>query len=236
MDQVLLDTIKSKGYWRINFKPIVLPEGELSLNSCRSMVESSSVELRGWDYPHISTRNDQESGRGPAGTHWHNWINWGNHKEFWNFYKTSQYLHYLALREHWLEQDIFGDGRRPAGAPDRPLSIVGTIYQITEIFEFIFRLYSAGNYKSGAEVSISLYNARNMELWLDESNRIPFSYPRTTLAEIINVRRDLLSTELGSRDHKISRGVLVEIFDNFGWSVSEERIEVDQSKFLKRQF
>src|SRR5690349_1351560 len=103
MKDGLIEKIQSKAYWRINFRPLVLPETMLSLPQCNDLVDKCHVELRGWDYPHMSRRRDVDSDYGPAGKYYEHWIDWDQHIEFWRMFRSSQYLHYRALWEDWIE-------------------------------------------------------------------------------------------------------------------------------------
>lgn len=72
----LLDKIKSRGYWRINFQPLVAVRKLESIAACKDMVERNTVELRGWDYPHFSKRVDADSGVETGNDYYQGWIDW----------------------------------------------------------------------------------------------------------------------------------------------------------------
>ena len=78
----LQEKIKTRGYWRINFQPLVYQQKISSLGSCRDFVERHIVRLRGWDYPAFLRKNDEYSGLEPAADFYLGWVDWENHKKY----------------------------------------------------------------------------------------------------------------------------------------------------------
>lgn len=233
MQDGLIERIKSRGYWRINFQPKKLIPEKLPLAQCKNFVEQNSVRLRGWDYPHIPVRSDDHGGQLPSGEFYEAWTNWWNHIEFWRMYRSRQYLHYLALREDWFEESDWARGLAEQVKPGQRLGTGGTIYQITEIFEFVSRLGRNDCYPDGVFVNISLENTKGRELWIDDPNRMSFSFPRQTGAERIEIRRELSTSDYVLNTSEMAISVIVELFDQFGWeNVSTENIRRDQQTFL----
>ena len=55
--------IKSRGYWEVVIRPLKFNEKRLeSLKACSDLVLENKVRLRGWDYPHLSSKYDVVSG------------------------------------------------------------------------------------------------------------------------------------------------------------------------------
>ena len=94
MKEGLLEKIKSRGYWRVNIQPLTATIRLDTLQKCREVVDKSSVELRGWDFPHIPRKNDQTTGGAPVGSYYEGWVDWENYKEFWRMYKSGQFFHF----------------------------------------------------------------------------------------------------------------------------------------------
>lgn len=228
MKEGLLETIKADTHWRVNIRPAVPVAEKMSLQRCAEVVEKASVSLRGWDYPHISIRNDDHGGSGRYGDFVANWCDWYRYTEFWRMYRSSQFLHYFSLRENMRE-----DGRMPEG---KALNVTGTVYSLTEMVEFLFRLARGGLYEHGASIHISLEKAAGRRLWVSEFNRMGFSYPRETQAETIKLSRELTSSDLAGASHSVSLPLILEFFDHFGWSANREQIAQDQAKFFRKEF
>ncbi len=229
----LLDQVKSKAYWRMNFRPKSLPEPQLSLPQCNDIVDRSKVSLRGWNYPHISSRKADDSGYGPIDSYYEHWIAWSEHIEFWRMYRTSQFLHYRAVREDWEDWESYPPASRP---PEGGLSVVGIIWHWTEVFEFAFRLYKNGLYESGLELHLSLENAKGRQLWINEFNRMPFSYERVTGATSIRYEIALGSDDLASASHEVYLDELVDFFQHFDWTPNKDMLRKDQNRLLTRSY
>lgn len=220
MPDGFLEKIKSVGFVRVVIRPTFLPES-LTVVSARELVEKASVSLRGWDYPHITSRNDEHGGTEHHADYVQDWCDWYHHVEFWRMYKSGQFLHYKALRE-----DLGKDGNVPNG----PVLAVGSfIYTVTEITEFAHRLRAAGLYKEGATLQISIGNSAGRRLWVEDPMRMNFMSPMATNSPSIMVERNVRTMELLLGDPKsISASMLVEFFDAFGWTPSLEHISSTQ--------
>lgn len=237
--QDVLTTIKSKGYWRVSFEPLVYDEQKLTLTQCKELLEKNSIHLRGWDYPHVPNRLGDDTSLEPGDNYWQGWLDWEgeNHKEFWRMYQSSQFIHYLGLREDWLNDfQIQSMGSRD---PDyfksgQALGVVATTYQITEIFEFLSRLMTDGLYDEGVQVSISLNNTQDRKLVVDQSQRIGFSSPKKTSSETINFKKQFTKDEILTNSRDRAQEVIVHFFERFGWNPPNVGvIKEDQKKFLE---
>lgn len=233
MKDGLVDRIKSKGYWRINFQPRTILTERLSPLQCLETVEKNAIRLRGWDYPHITNKNDDSGGQLPCGEYHESWTDWWNHIEFWRMYRSHQFLHYLALREDWLAESDWSKELARTIRPGQALGTGGTIFQITEVFEFLSRLAHDNIYPTGAMVEISLENTEGRALWVDDPQRMPFFDPKQTGAKTINISREVTTGEFISRGSEIALSAIVEIFEHFGWAnVSAQNIRQQQERFL----
>jgi hypothetical protein len=229
----LLNKIKSRGYWRINFQPRKLIPEKLTHSNCREVVQKSQVRLRGWDYPFFPNKNDDEQGSAPSGEFFEAWIDWWNHIEYWRMYRSHQFIHYLALREDWLEKSDWSRALAQQISPGQVIGTGGTIWQMTEVFEFLSRLGRAEFYPSGAVVSISLENTSDRQLWVDDPQRMPFFTAKKTGASRIEITREVDPSDFISQGVDIARSTILEFFDHFGWDqVSDANIRADQERFL----
>lgn len=229
----LLEEIQSKSYWRVNFRPTAALDAPLSLPRCNEVVDRAKVSLRGWDYPHMSSRRDDETGHGPADQYYEHWIAWWAHHEFWRMYRSSQFLHYRGLKEDWEDWASEQPARRP---PQGGISVLGVIWHWTEVFEFLFRLHENELYRDGARVDLSLENTAGRQLWINEWNRMPFSYERRTDAPRIVHSFDLSPDDLGRKDHSFYLADLRDFFEHFDWTPSDDILRSDQRRLLTRSF
>ena len=227
MKEGLLEKIKASGYWRINLRPARTLEKELTLKHCREVVAAANVSLRGWDYPHVANRNDDQVGYGNNDGFIENWTEWKTMLEFWRMYQSGQFLHYRNMWEDYEEVEH---------APQKPfLSIVGAIYVFTEVAEFANRLATNSGYPEGVDISIAAVNTVGRRLWVG-GNRMPFIEPMTTGVERVEVTGTLLTGASTIPPIDIASQLLMSFFDQFGWQPNLDQIRSDQERLLKRQF
>lgn len=232
MKNELLDRIQSRGHWRVNFQPLYSGETRIALTKCWTMIETNKVELRGWDYPHYPVRNDENGGRETHDEFVEGWCDWMNHIEFWRLYQSQQFLHYLSLREDWIELDAWKRQSNP-DRPSNPLNVTGTIYTLTEIFELCRRLHVDGLYKNGVRVSVKLRRAASKSLYVDDPRRMPFLSPRTTAADEITCERELTAEDIESESLSIAAEFVAHVFERFDWTIAPAQISPQQETFLK---
>lgn len=230
----LLQTIKSWGYWMVNFKP--LTNQQLQLSQCREIVEESTVELRGWDYPHIPKRRGDDTDLTPGNDFYEGWIDWGAHKEIWRMYQSGQFIHYRAMEEDWFqEDDWYGDLKKKE--PGTILSIISAVYLLTEVFEFLVRLIRDGLYKEGVEVNIQLNNGSGRKLEVLDPMRAPLFREYTTGTDVIEFPSKKYTADyIVGNSKELALSVALYIFQRFDWNNPPvETIKNDQEELLARR-
>jgi hypothetical protein len=238
MKEDLINKIKSHGYWRINFQPVVAIQKLKALADCRNIVEKNSVSLRGWNYPHFPQRQSNDTGIETGNNFYQGWTDWECYKEFWRMYQSGQFLHYLALREDWWQSERGILCNRKDITPGTILGVIMTTYQITEIYEFLSRLARNGIYDEGVIVNISLNNTLNRKLWIDDPRRMEFSYDRVVGTDRIELpikryRRD----EIIVQSKTLAFEAIIYIFERFSWDNPPiDAIKKDQEALLTKNF
>lgn len=228
MKEGLLERIRSFAYWRVNLRPLQPLADKLSLRQCLEETDRARVSIRGWDFPHMSSREDQSSGVVRAADYLENWCDWHTQIEFWRMYRSGQFLAYKALYD-----DVAGpQGMRAEG---RVVGIMDAIDTITEFIEFGHRLHTNGLYEHGFEAIISLEGSQDRGLWVGPS-RMPFFMPMEAKTPTIRVERVLDPTPLSSGAIDNALSILIEFFEYFGWSPDPNQIRADQEKFYRRDF
>lgn len=233
----LLNKIKSRGYWRINFRPLVYnPQRIKNLPDCKKIIEECSVEFRGWDYPHFPRREGEDTGLAPGNNYYEGWIDWGAHKEIWRMYQSGQFIHYLALNEDWWEEDSWYSAELRKIPPKTILTVVGTVYHFTEIFEFLNRLTQKGIYDEGIEISILLGNTQNRRLEILDPMRAPFLREYKTGGKPIQFSQKYSKEKILENSKTLALETIIYFFHRFGWD--EPNVEViknDQEKLISRR-
>jgi len=227
----IIEKIKSRGYWKINFRPLIHEERLSPLSKCKDIVEKNAIQLRGWDYPHVPRRRDEDTSLDPGNDYYQGWIDWRSHKELWRMYQSGQFIHYRGLWEDWDDEDPWV-AQKPKMVN---LGVAHTVYQITEIFEFLLGLVMENIYKEGVKVLIFLCNTRDRKLWLEKSLRLPFMIERITGASNIEFEAKFNEKEIIDNSSELAVKAVLHFFERFGWVPSEDLIRKDQEELLKRK-
>lgn len=231
MKEELIDIIKSKGYWRINFQPVSKPK-EFTLAECNALIEKNSVKLRGWYYPFYGYGDADNHGFENHNNFRQGWIDSTEFKEFWRMYKSSQFLHYVAVTEDWWTPQNRAE-RFSQVAEEQPksfLNFVGSLnYFVTEVYEFLSRLYNSGLYEEGVIVSISLHNTKGRRLSnFDFSRHLSRAY--ITQEDTIEFKKTYTPEDLAKSPKDLAIDPIVHIYEQFNFNdISVQQvIKVDQ--------
>ncbi|MCU7492773.1 MAG: hypothetical protein HF312_17495 [Ignavibacteria bacterium] len=232
MKEGLLEKIKSRGYWRINFQPLKIDIKFDLLKECKDIVLKNAVNLRGWDYPHVPLRNDENGAILKKNNFVEGFEDFGNHKEFWRMYQSGQFLYYRGLREDWFDEDPWKIRYVKEIKPGKYLGIfMSVIFEITEAYLFLSRLTQSGLYSKGVLLNVSLRNTEKRELWT-EYKGMPFVEPRFTGAKDLNFSVQYTKDEVISNPKELAAKLIEQIFDRFGWNPDPGLIKQSQEELL----
>lgn len=229
---MILDTIKSRGYWRINFQPLIYTQ-KLLLRDCFEIVKNNTVELRGWDYPHFPLRKDKQSDIYPGNNFYEAWIDWGAHKEFWRMYQSGQFIHYLALPDDWINEDFLYNRTSDMPEQESYLSIRSAVYAVTEILEFAARLCRTGVFDEGFNFSLHLEGMKNRFLWVG-SDRLPLLQECRANTKSVLFEKIYNKNEVIVSVPETALEVIIYIFERFDWRVpNKDMIRSDQTSLYR---
>lgn len=226
-DEDIIKKIKERGFWKILFRPRIYKERIKDLADCRKILERNYVLYRGWDFPHMPDELY------PGDRYYEAWVDWGIHKEIWRFYQSGQFISLRGLWEDWDDEALFMRTKRYGS--DRRLGVLHTIYQVTEIFEFLSGLAREGIYQEGVLVFIGLYDIYQRQLWIEDSSRVPFIVPRKTAAKYIEYDKEYSENEIKEASLDLSTEVILYIFKRFDWQPPRGLIREDQKRLLERK-
>lgn len=235
----LIDKIKQTGYWKVIIRPAVFENSRLSnLEACKTIIQSCKVSLRGWDYPHIDKKGITISGNDNI----ESYCDWpdGDFFEYWRFYQSGQFIHYFSIREDYQidEEEIKKIQRRNLTKSNKFLSIISTLYSVTEIFVFAQGLAIKDILGDTIEISIELGNSEGRELffWGNFSRHLDRKYICTFRDENLMIKRIIQKEELIANYDKLALDACLEIFKKFNWTqVPRQVFDEDQRKFLQRR-
>lgn len=231
MKEGLLDQIRSHGHWRINIRPPAPPPERLTLKACEEAVSKSAVAVRGWNFPHVSRRSDDQGGFERTTDYVENWTDWSGMIEFWRMYRSSQFIAYVVLREDTRT----GFRESLWHSSEHAISFIGVIYSVTEFFEFAHRLHRYGLYPDGASINVALIDPHRRAL-VAPRGRIPLSEDYVSNAEQLHFPTKMDAIQLSENHRELAVEVCLELFACFGWHPDASQIAAEQERFYSRRF
>lgn len=225
MDGVI-DRIKTRGYWKVIIRPSDFRRDRIpDFQTLKHIITKSSVSLRGWSFPHVSTKTDIQ-----IGLDWvQQWVEWSDHVEAWRLYQSGQFVFYGSIRDDWWDQSFWrrpGEDRKPGAI----LSVIDVVYRIAEIFEFAARLAMTEGGSETMTICITLVGLKERQLWFQDQWGEGFDYPRiahiASFPQTFSVSRQELVADPRLLALKASR----EVFIRFDWTPSIEGLREVQKK------
>ena len=220
----LLEKIKARGYWRVVIRPNRFVDKRIeNISILRDILQNTSVHLRGWDFPHIDSRNRHRFLL--------DWVEqefeWEYYLEVWRFYQSGQFVYYGGLVLDWADQASFGKQGYPS--PRTILSVVDVVYRLTEIFEFASRLALSEAGDEQIHIEIELAGLRDRALWVDPAKRMPFPLEQVAAIEEFPYEINITLTRLIAESRELALKPALELFRRFGWDPNIEVLREMQS-------
>jgi len=237
-----LEKLKQRGYWKVDLHPSQYTESVVNrLSDCKGLVSESSVQLRGWDYPHIPTQNDEKQGIYPIDSNrYESWIDWSTYKEVWRFYRSGKFIHLRGLNEHWYDEFevLFAGNPFPNLEPRSVVDAVNAIYVLTEMFIFIYNLTNRIEGIDNFDLKIDLLNTQDNRLVVLDPARAPIhAQPNHSQSmEVIRITLNKADTIDKDRMLQLAREATQNVFENFEWQASDSLLEEMQQKLMSRRF
>jgi hypothetical protein len=166
--------IKERGYWQTSLRPKIYKQNRLRLlpdaAAAVAAVQGLSVQLRGWDFPHIDPNSPPQIEADSVGqeTEWEHFV------ELWRIFASGQFFHLAGMRHDWGADRVVGlSAKVPATAPI--LGVRDAVWRFTEVAAF------AGAYArdllrgEGLSVEVTAGGLRGRRLVVDSNEAIGFS-------------------------------------------------------------
>jgi len=222
-----LNKIKKYGYWRILIRPLNFEKEKVkTLLECREIIEKSKVSYRGWDFPHLDRVETSN------GTDWiESGADFDDIIEYWRFYQSGQFVHYLAIREDYRRKDIESSiGKTEKN--DRFFNIETTIYRITEVFEFAYRLLECMILNPNFEISINIIGVKERELFFFQRDRY-LSNKYKSVIDKIEFAKEYSENDFIAKKDELTFECIEYVFEKFNFYPSRQIINEIQEKIMK---
>jgi len=226
----LTDEIQSRGHWQVVIRPEVFDASRVpDVSALCPIVQQASVQLGGWDFPHIDRREQPIIDLDWAGQE----TRWNHYLEIWRLYQSGQFVHLSGFKDDWRDQSHIWPPDQNWVSGQR-LGIGTTIFRFTEIFEFAARISMTAAGDESMHIEVTLRRLAGRVLWVDAPNRMPLAQPAKATIDEFPYLLDLPRTELAANARDLAVRGAVELFKRFGWDRSVEAVKGWQSEFGRR--
>ena len=221
----LLDTIRSKGYWRVVIRPNHFVEQRVEdIAALKPILEKSSVRLRGWDFPHVNGKGKAYPDRDSIAQE----FEWKEYHEFWRFYQSGQFIYYGGFVSDWRESasDHKGVERH------KTLRAVDMVVRFTEVFEFAARLALTQVADTQTHIEIKASGLKDRSIWFNPEKYDPWPTLKAHVAEF-RYEDDVPNAKLMAESRELALVAARELFKRFDWDPNLDVLR-DMQAMLQR--
>ncbi len=220
-----LKVIQAAGYWTVECRPNS-DQQVPNLATLKEKIQKAVVRIN-LPFPYYALRQSDEEGIRNGDQYIEGYATYPYLHEFWRMYKSGHFI-----LERMLQEDAEA---RPPHAPPAKSSVyylLSVIHFITGAVEFISRLVAGGLYQTGVHLRMVLHNVQGRTLFLDDLNRWPFLYNRITHANLLSLTGSFDAPSLQQDPTGLSRRMILELVDSFGYNPTVEQVEIIQESYL----
>lgn len=221
----IVEKIRSRGFWQVIIRPVKYKGDRVKFTILLPLIEKTSIQLRGWDFPHIDTINPIQKDIKWIGQE----CDWGHFVESWRFYQSGQFVHVGGIWQDWRDQSEFWPGGKD-WKPGALLDVANTVFHFSEIFEFAARLAFTEAGDDLIHIEIKLHGLGGRLLWTDDPRRMPLSRHYTATIDEFPCTSDVSRTELIANPNNLALPHVQQLFARFGWEPSLEHLKMFQPK------
>lgn len=228
----LLAKIKTRGHWISTIRPVIYaPERIPTLAALKSALSAAHVKFRGWDYPHMSSRDELRAGQNFI----EQGIDWEDHKEAWRFYQSGHFIHYAAVWLDWRDE-VRRYTPQTQQKPGEWLSFIDALYFMTEVYEFNARLARQLFPSESVAIRVALSNTKGRELVSLDPGRAWYG-KNACASEHLEHEVICSAEQLFAAPAQLALEHYVWLVDRFSWhDPSQHVLKAEQERLLKGEF
>jgi len=235
----LINKIKERGYWKVIIRPTEFKEKRIpDRDDCERFINGSKIQFSGWDYPHINyIKGIVRSGPDSVASFTN--LPEDGRLEYWKFYQNGQFVHYFTMLEDYRMDEEQKERVRNSFSfsivdkkIDIFLSVLNTLYSITEIYFFAAELAKLAKFNEKTQIIIELGNTKGRTLffWGDTFRVLPYAY--TCEYEPIIEEQVIPTKELISDPANLALDFTMDIFKEFNWKNPNRDVFLQDQKKL----
>lgn len=219
-----LQKIRALAHWAVRIVPETSGERVNTLKELEDAVQTCSVSLRGWDYPHYDLHTLCER----SSDYIEQSIEWDGIGEFWRAYKSGQFLSFCAFYEDRKYN------RKTAGSGDsrdeiRWLNVEDSVHRLAEIFEFASRWATRQSFSGKTSVICRLNGLAGRKLFLSPARRGSIRTKDAT-QDNWEFAQDYDTADLVSSPFTLAIEPAVRLLEIFGLDIADSTVEDIQSE------
>jgi len=193
------------------------------------IVQKASVDIGGWDFPHVDPREKHRIDIDWVGQE----SEWSNYLEVWRIYRSGQFVDVLGMPSDWRDQQVWWPA--PEGwKPGVQLGIVGTVFQFTGIFELAARLCLTDVGDDVMHIEVTIHGLEDRWLVVDDPRRTPLSWARQASIPEFPHGVQLPRTELIAKRRELALTPAAELFRRFEYDPGIELLREIQAELTRR--
>lgn len=226
----ILEKIRSRGYWKVVIHPATFDDKRLrSLPMLVSILEQTSVQLKGWSFPHVESSSGISEGKDWVGKE----IDWGGIIELWRFYQSGQFVHYSGMMTDWKSHTgmFSGDQSQSSDTGQRQvlLDLKEVMLRFAEIFDFASRLSRTEAGEKQMHISVSICGIQDYQFRVSSMD---FFRSMESPESGISFDFDLHRSELIENARELALKPAAELFQRFGWTPPKSMLRDIQGELL----
>ena len=224
----LTDKIRTRGFWLVSIVPLAYKPDRVPYAELLRILERASVDLRGWDFPHLDPHTDVIRDASWIGQE----SEWNHYMESWRFHQSGHFVDLAAFWDDWRDQSSLNPPEQ-GWVPEVRLGVGNTIFKLTEIFEFFARFSATAAGDDEMHTSIELAGLKNRTLYIEDHRKAPFRYDRKTSMEKFAFEQTFTNIDLIGRPRELALEVMTQLFERFDWTPGIDRLREWQSQIDK---
>jgi hypothetical protein len=226
----LLPFIRTRGHWEVVIRPAKFVQHRLERLELFELVAKASIDIRGWDLPHIDRHEQPHIDAEWTGQT----VDWEHMRQLWRVYRSGQFVWISGIPHEWRDRSGVWRAQRD-WEPNTVLGVSDTIGTLTEVFEFAARLSQTKVGDDAMVISIGLKRMENRLLVTDSWNRAPMRGGYRASVPEIRIERSTSRGELVARGRAMGIECAEEVFSFFGWKPAAQIVSDVQREVLERR-
>ncbi len=226
MTDSLLAEIRTRGHWQVIVRPSTFTLNRiLDIADLFPLVQHASVQLRGWDFPHVNPNSDRTIDVDWVGQE----TRWEHNLELWRVYRSGQFVHFSGFWDDWRDRSGWLPPEE-GWAPRLRFGIGDAIFRFTEVFEFAARIAMTSAGDDAMHVEIRVKDLAGRALYVDSPNRLPLRERAVARVSEFPFSLDLSRTELVAKSRELALDGVAEVFKRFDWNPPRTSLKTWQSE------